>query len=285
MAGFDKHGDTTRLVDSFRDMIIILVEGPTDVDFLQRMFPGIEAEIRFESVGGCKNMKKDLKERRTNSPRIYGILDRDALRSYGQWSEFFEIGDDIFMQTTRANGLYILTRWEIENYLIDPTAVRQLFSAWKEDADEDALLDRMLETAFAELHMTAGCCAAFVCEVRESTGPAACADAHALPNLVKAWIEKDFSHAIGDYEGHLSKILAFDPGASVSKRERLVAILRMVDGKRFIERLQRRWLGVNRDPSRQLAENVGRMRHRTDDLFRILEELREKERVTRRGSP
>ena len=274
MASFKDLSDTKALKHLHADTIVVLVEGGSDVEFLERMFPGMKAEIRFEAVGGCTVMKERLQDERKLNPKVIGLLDRDALMREKRWDELFETDNDIFQAATAIwiEGLYVLTRWEIENYLLDLAAVSRLFSCFKVTAapDENSLLDMMIESALGELHVTAGWCTAHENEIPQHSGPDSCADTHALETLVRKWL----ASYLPQYDNHLEKVKAFDLGEAAEKRERLAALLRMVDGKRFILRLQRRWMGINKDPSLQLADNVGQLSSRSDDLFHLMDTLR-----------
>lgn len=276
MASFNDLADTAQLRHRHSGMVTIFVEGPTDVDFLNRMFPKAKGDIRFEPVGGCTRMRARLDLERPDNPKVVGIVDRDALFKDKRWDDLFETDNDNFERATCIDGLYVLTRWEIENYLLDIVAVHRLFSAWARDPkpSEEVLLDKMTEAALAELHVTAGWCTAKRHRVEDYSGPGPCEDPHVLPDRVRQWIEQHVPQALADYDAHLDKVLAFDPGEGVGKRERLHALLRMVDGKRFLERLQVRWLDLKyRDPAPQLADNVGLSHPRNDDLFRFVEGL------------
>jgi hypothetical protein len=276
MGSFSEKHDTTALIHLHSGAVTVLVEGESDEKFLERMFPGMKAEIRFVSVGGCTAMAERLKDERAINPKVFGLIDRDSLKRDKRWKELFEIDDEAFVTATRVDGLYVLTRWEIENYLCDFIAVQKLFANWSKSApDADALLERMIEAARAELHVTAAWCTAHAHGLAEGDCPVApCTDPHALPTSVRKWIDEKLPEAGEQHRKHVASVTAFDPGDGADKRERLVALLRMVDGKRFLERLRRNWLGLNRDPSYQLADNVGGTVPRTDDLYRLVNELR-----------
>lgn len=278
MPSFNEVGETTTLIHLHGDTIVVLVEGGSDVEFLERMFPGMKGEIRFEEVGGCPRMKKRLHEERRLNPKVIGLLDRDALMREKRWGELFETDNDNFKTTTWVDGLYVLTRWEIENYLFEISALYRLFRNWRsaEFPDEEALLDRMIETALGELHITAGWCTAHVNGVKQETAPNPWVDASALEDQVRKWIERHAPSALAEYDGHLARVKRFDEGGTVGKRERLAALLRMVDGKRLLERIKR-WLGAGKyenGPALQLADNVSALPARTDDLFDLMNSLR-----------
>lgn len=277
MGSFASKSDTTALVHLHSGAVIILVEGDTDEKFLERMFPDMKAEIRFESVGGCTRMADRLKTERALNPKVYGLLDRDALKRDKKWNVLFETDDEAFAVATRVDGLYVLTRWEIENYLLDFIAVERLFANWGQSVsihDADTLLNDMIAAASAELYVTAGWCTAHAHGLSEKDCLIApCMDPDALQSSVLNWIQQKLPRAVEQHNEHVARVTAFDPGDGAGKRERLVALLRMVDGKRLLERLQRRWLGVNRDPSFQLADNIGGIRPRHDDLYRLVQSL------------
>lgn len=274
MASFKDLGETTTLIHLHGDTIVVLVEGGSDVEFLERMFPGMKGEIRFENVGGCSHMKKRLHEERQLNPKVIGLLDRDALMREKRWEELFETDNDNFKAatTTWIEGLYVLTRWEIENYLLDLAAVSQLLNTFPvpDIPDEEALLDLMIITALAELHVTAGWCTAHTYEIAQHSGPKPCANTEELEGAVRRWLAPHLPL----YEENLAKVKAFDPGEAAEKRKRLVELLRMVDGKRVVKRLQHRWVGLNKPVDLLLATNVGQASDRSDDLFKLMASLR-----------
>ncbi|MEO5337214.1 MAG: DUF4435 domain-containing protein [Magnetospirillum sp. WYHS-4] len=277
MGSFSDFSDSRAVVHLHSGAVTIFVEGASDVAYLEKMFPDSRADIRFEEVGGCTAIRARLAKERPANPKVIGLLDRDALMREKRWLELFETDNDDFASATRLDGIYVLTRWEIENYLLDLAAVWRLFENWKASfvPNEDKLLDLMIEAALGELHVTAGWCTAHQRGIPQHTGPGSCVDIEVLESKVREWIMSQQPDAETEYDQHLTRVKAFDPGTAAEKRERLAALMRMVDGKRFVERLQRRWLDVNKDPSPQLADNVGQRHPRSDDLFEIVDGLRQ----------
>lgn len=279
MASFNKLSDSRAVINLHSGAVTVYVEGKDDVAFQEKMFPGSKGDIRFEEVGGCAGMRARLANERQHNSKVIGLLDRDALKREKRWNELFETDNDNFAIATRLDGIYVLTRWEIENYLLDLTAVYRLFENWKSKviSSEEALLDMMIETALGELHVTAGWCTAHEHGFGESDELPACLDAKALEAKVRQWIVSKAPGAEAQYDEHLTKVKAFDPGIVAAKRERLDALLRMVDGKRFLHRLRKNWLGIKNDldPAGQLADNVGQQKPRNDDLFQIIDSYRQ----------
>lgn len=282
MGSFNDLDDTTALVDGFRDMVILLVEGPSDEDFLKRMFRDIEAEIRFENVAGCAKMRAELASRRAKTPPgkeplVFGLLDRDALKRELLWQEFFEVDDDAFFRMTRMDGLYVLARWELENYLLDPATIYDLYSTCQEHRpDEEALLDLLISEASCELHVSAGWCTAHANNIPECEHLKPEIDAQFLPERVRDWLAGIDPGLLAQHDQFVAKVMAFDPGAMVDKRQRFRAMLRMIDGKRFVKRLKKSPLGLREDSLllRLLARLARGDGEAGDDLGRLIRELR-----------
>lgn len=277
MGSFTDKIDTLALINQHSGAVTILVEGESDERFLERMFPYMKADIRFKSVGGCTRMAARLEEERRSNPKVYGLLDRDALKREKRWAALFETDDAAFAAATRGDGLFVLARWEIENYLFEHGAVLELFKTWRKTPDtEDGLADLLIRTAEAELHVTAAFCTAQYYGVSEDGAPDPACDVSVLPGQVRQWIMAQVTDDETVHPGHVAKVQAFDPGGGADKKDRLAGLLRMVDGKRFLRRLQYRWMSMrNDDPSLQLASNVGALATPPrSDLHRIIQDLK-----------
>lgn len=278
MPSFSNYSDTSAVTHAHANVIIVLVEGITDQDFLERMFPGMKAELRFEPAHGCGSLPERLQAERRQCKKVFGLIDRDYLMRLMRWDDLFEIDDVEFARRTHQDGLYVLTSWEIENYLVHPDAVLELVRNWGPDElkNPQTLHDRLLAAALAELHVTAAWCTAHSCSFRQAGAPPACVDAAVLPEKIADWVkEKCPPEAIPVHDENILKVKAFDPGEAIDKRKRLLAVLRMVDGKRFLQRLQRKLININKDPAYQLATNAGHLGDDADDLHAVVTTLRQ----------
>lgn len=278
MPGFWETGDTQELKNLHSGMVILYVEGTSDKKFLERLFPNSAGIIQFQDAGGCPAVKERLKAERPDNDKVFGVVDRDALMREKAWDRLFEVDNESFAQTAADEaGLHVLTRWEIENYLFDIRALQALHNNWGRNGMEWAnLLSEVVHAAEAEVYITAAWCTAHHFQRRQAGAPNACVDTPELEGLTRKWVEQDLPEgATARYEDNLAKLRAFDPGPEVGTEARLEALLRIVDGKRLLERLERRLLGMNRSPGWQLADNIGRLTPRTDDLFQLIQRLHE----------
>ena len=88
----------------------IHVEGDTDLKVLSRWFPAMQ----FEEAGG----KDKVRQRMKNSTVDYGVLDRD-----------FATDEQVQASRMPESRLVILSRYCIENYLLEPDIIAAAFSA------------------------------------------------------------------------------------------------------------------------------------------------------------
>jgi hypothetical protein len=278
MPGFWETDDTQDLKNQHSGMVIIYVEGASDKKFMTRFFPDTIGIIQFHDVGGCPEVKKRLKIERPDNDNVFGIVDRDTLMREMAWEQLFDTDNDHFARTaSNEDGLHVLTRWEIENYLFNIDAIQSLHSNWgNHETKWPDLLSEVVRAVEAEVYITAAWCTAHHFGTRQTGAPSACVDATELERLTRKWIEECLPDgAMASYEDYLGKLRAFDPGPDVGIETRLEALLRIVDGKRLLERLERRLLGIKRSPGLQLADNVGGLTSRTDDLFRLIQCLQQ----------
>ncbi len=96
---------------------VIFVEGQDDLSVFDEWFEEYLDEIYFYSQpgkGGCEKVKKLLEEtlEKSHKKEIYGIIDRD-------FRSELEIADSM----SETSHLFILKRYAIENYLLEPSAV------------------------------------------------------------------------------------------------------------------------------------------------------------------
>lgn len=95
---------------------LIWVEGPDDKETLREWFMERLGEVEFYAAGGWKTVENKLQEYLAHDiPNVYGIIDRD-FRSADEVESAFQ---------NPETRLFILRRYAIENYLLEPTALRE----------------------------------------------------------------------------------------------------------------------------------------------------------------
>ena len=91
---------------------LVFLEGDDDLRVFKTWFQQDLSRIYFFAAGGCSNVKRFLQETLEHSTKkkIYGIIDRD-----------FRTEEEV--KSDKTENLFILTRYAIENYLLEADAV------------------------------------------------------------------------------------------------------------------------------------------------------------------
>ncbi len=123
------------IVGEFTDGIKIYLESTDDqFIFKEKWFSRFNDKLSFESVsqtrgdGGCQLV---LKKVENSTYTAFGVVDRDILLANPDFQEslWWEIDDEVF-STSKPYGekIFVLHRWELENYLLHPLALASLVS-------------------------------------------------------------------------------------------------------------------------------------------------------------
>jgi len=109
---------------------IVFMESTDDVFIAKKWFNALLDKIQFEAVsgekanGGCRQVISKINE----EEHYYGIVDRDALLNHinDHESTWWETDDSLFYaEKPFGEKVFVLNRWEMENYLLNPTAITQ----------------------------------------------------------------------------------------------------------------------------------------------------------------
>lgn len=128
----------TEFVDAkYEGGIKVFLESAEDVRiFSDHWFSHKQDNLRFVSAegdqsggGGCQVVISKVNEANNNKIKAYGIVDRDVLLSDKNLELFWETDDVIFHAAEPyGNKIYVLRRWELENYLLQPEAFSEEIS-------------------------------------------------------------------------------------------------------------------------------------------------------------
>ncbi|MFI3119304.1 MAG: DUF4435 domain-containing protein [Methylococcaceae bacterium] len=122
------------IVPESTDGIKIYLESTDDQYILRNWFSTFNFydKLSFESVsetrgdGGCRLVLKKVE----NSPlKAFGIVDRDILLADPDFQDslWWEMDDAVFLsQKPYGEKIFVLHRWELENYLLHPQALAAL---------------------------------------------------------------------------------------------------------------------------------------------------------------
>lgn len=129
------------IVEEFTDGIKIYLESTDDqFIFKEKWFSRFNDKLSFESVsqtrgdGGCQLV---LKKVENSTPTAYGIVDRDVLLANPDFQDslWWEIDDEVFSSSKPyGETVFVLHRWELENYLLHPMALASLVADKKLDS-------------------------------------------------------------------------------------------------------------------------------------------------------
>ncbi|SRR6266498_1295401 len=143
--------ELTRLLFDAGTRIIVLVEGNDDRYVLREWFKEFLSEIEFYDCGGISNLNKWLEELLSHGTlkRAYGIADRD-----------FRSDDEVDKSYHDGSYLFILRRYAIENYLLEPKPLWEVLTVRDPDIkvslpDEKGMEARLLEICRALKHIVA----------------------------------------------------------------------------------------------------------------------------------
>src|SRR4051794_22886993 len=113
---------------SSRRTIVIVVEGDDDRYILERWFKSDISEntVAFSTprsrggdADGCEGVLHIVSSGQSSGVPIFGLVDRDQL-VMDYRAIFLEVDDTTFLQRNpHLPRVRVLTRWEIESYLID----------------------------------------------------------------------------------------------------------------------------------------------------------------------
>lgn len=227
---------------------IVFMESTDDVFIVKKWFSRLLDKIQFESVsgkkenGGCKQVISKVNE----EDHYYGIVDRDALLNYinDHESTWWETDDHLFYaEKPFGEKVFVLNRWEMENYLLNPAAIAQrienhTMGALKLSASD--LADKIIAEIDNFIAVT----------VLASLGRGDRKDQYAMQDSGAAlWkkITTDVGSRSAEIDDHKQKVNDFAEHKTDSL-ERWERLSRMLDGKRVMHRID----GIIRKESRIL---------------------------------
>lgn len=133
--------ELTELLFDAGNRIIVLVEGEDDRDALREWFSEHRPEIEFYDCGGAAHLEPLLNEllKHSTLKRAYAISDRD-----------FRTEVEVAASYAPGSHLFILRRYALENYLLEPRPVWQVLTLRHPEKltrwpNEQAMADRLLE--------------------------------------------------------------------------------------------------------------------------------------------
>ncbi|WP_155920583.1 hypothetical protein [Methylobacter luteus] len=133
------------IVEEYTDGIKIYLESTDDqFIFKEKWFSRFNDKLSFESVsdtranGGCELVRQKVKNSKITA---FGVVDRDTLLKDPDFQDslWWEIDDEVFSsRKPYGETIFVLHRWELENYLLHPQALASLVADKRLDATTSA---------------------------------------------------------------------------------------------------------------------------------------------------
>ena len=283
---FDDMDDEKQIAAVHLGLPRLVLEGKDDVRlFRQFWFQGYLDQVDFIEAAelvvgsGCTAVAAAVrKSREEDGITAFGMVDRDWLFKCGDWGKLFD-PDDASFEASTVNGVFYTTRrWEIEAYLLEPDLLAPVVRSYtktapRPEAECQAALGRAVEESHAMLMTQAMYCASHTAGQRH---PPMHLTQTTVDQLVQASdaILQNFVHPQGKVTAAavdtlVAQVLAHAP---VPEDERWLCLLRFVDTKRLIARLQVRFglVGDVRWHLAQLMASTGRRPHELEARLKLI---------------
>lgn len=284
VVSFDSFDDESEIATYHAGLPRIVLEGQDDVRlFKTYWFPSfidsfefVEAADIVEGRGCTAVCNAVLRSRQDNIP-AFGISDRDHLFRTMNWALLFTVDNLQFEAGTRSDDFYTTLRWEVEAYLLEPDLLPAWVRSYRKKPGSDAQCAAALSEAIDECeHLlranrffaTAHACGENIPEKyfsdrRAHELAAACAD-----GLRRLADSNEVTKEIDKLTDAVLEAAPSEPSA------RLQWLLRYVDTKRLLVRLQRRFQ-ANPEVRWFLAELMLQSDRRPHELEGKLAEFRD----------
>lgn len=224
--------------------IKIYLESTDDQYILKNWFSTFNFydKLSFDSVseirgnGGCQLVKKKVEDSKQTA---FGIIDRDVLLADPNFQDslWWEVDDDVFSSSKPyGENIFVLHRWELENYLLHPQALASLMAdkrlnATTPPADIAKLLCDHEENMVAVTLLST---------ISTKTGAALAGGTRLLQDKngeeLKAEVQSKLSISSAEMESERVKIDRFAENER-EPVERWNRLSRVLDGKRIMHRI------------------------------------------------
>jgi|GEM_PF-7069651 len=285
MPRLDTLPDAIAAENLYHNLVIVYVEGDSDVQILSRLFPDfVGQQIEFKTPatgvaaedapgGGCEAVIKRVIWERPAVP-VWGLVDRDIFRSRRWWSRCYATDNRTFKDhgafgSEQSIPAWVepLLLWEIENYLVHPEVLELLCRdmgkhAGSDPRDTDWVATQIIRLCRQLLPIAAG--NSYLHDHGRPALPTHFAldcDAPSVEKKVRAYVAEAVAgvkvrEPERDFDWHYRHVLELAGAEGESWRQALAAALRIVEGKMLIERI-RKDFGVRECPRFLLARQIG----------------------------
>jgi len=229
----------------------VVLEGQDDVRlFRTYWFPHMLDSFEFVEAGdivqggGCTALRSAVLQSRQDNIPAFGFADRDRIFRLQEWELLFMTDDDAFKAATLNDDFYVTLRWEVEAYLLEPDLLPSWVRSYRKPPGSPAQCAAAVAQAVEEcehLLRTHGFfAAAHTCGIAtepQHFSDKKCADlADACATALEMLPEgAETAQAVDPL------VEAVLEAAPLGSEARLRSLLRFVDTKRLLYRLERRY--------------------------------------------
>lgn len=271
MPEFKKLIDNEIIDGRYARKVIVFVESADDVEVYQDRWFSDEMEwLEFKSVdegagGGCNEVIGKVAKHRANQLLAFGIVDRDALLSRNIYDLFWETDDGAYNSAQPfGERISILCRWEMENYLLDADELEYILAdksnphrpiREKLQMIQELLsyCDTLIPVVAANVLFHENQCGALDLCFRN--------EIESRPEMeiaVRQAIEQKLGSPILErFMENIERVIAFAENHPEGCEERWERLIRIIDGKRILNRIQLK-NRLKDDIKRDLARRIKR---------------------------
>lgn len=267
MPSFNEFIDSQAVANRFSDQVVVYVEGESDVEILTRIFRHKIGLVEFRPPvdgaggGGCEAVRSRVLVERKKNEKIFGIIDGDIYFRYRAWAKFYETEKtEETKEEYSADGIIVLERWELENYVCEPKAVFRLIQNWCSfSGSYESALEKLLSICRMLLPLSAASAHFHDHGIALEVDQRFCNETNVegIERKVSKFVADKVSNckedAIG-FEAHYASVKQFDV-LDGTLDQRYDLIVRIVDGKRLISWMMHKFK-IQQNPILQLADNV-----------------------------
>lgn len=242
MASFKGSITTGGVEHRYFKRVFVILESDEDLQIVKdRWFFDIGDAIEFGHAdsdgegGGATRVCNKVEELRSKSETSFGIVDRDAIKTTHP-ELWWEVDDGKFRAARpMGDNVRVLSRWEIENYLLDPEIIEE--SLADIEARPPNRGDNCTKALYVYLNAAVALSAAAIVAnrhgVRFDHSLDECPEMH-----LTAQIQKWLGEYVTEFPATEAKIRTFGADRQAPSLEHWERISRMVDGKRLLRRMK-----------------------------------------------
>lgn len=281
MATFKSLNESETVDGKYSGRKRIYLESDDDLAIFQRWFFDEGEFIEFlsskeDESGGCTKVRRAVDKDRNMGIPSFGIVDRDALLRECLWKVFWE-NDDQAYQAARPFGEYIrpLSRWEIENYLLNPKVIYALlvdYGKYSPDGiDKELLANSLLNQSNNLVPVTAANICLHIAG-EKALAPEFVSQENDRTEIDKKCVEHLQNNKVEcEFEEVKTQILSFSNGDDTTGQ--YWCLSRIIDGKRLIVRIKKEFK-LKEDHRYNLAKMIKEYNVVSSEIKLLIEEIK-----------